>query len=68
MTTAIASLPPAAADRAAWLRRELETHNHRYYVLDEPVITDGEYDKLFHELVALEAEHPAPNLSASWLR
>lgn len=41
------------------LRRELEQHNHRYYVLDDPVITDAEYDRLFHELVALETAHPA---------
>lgn len=58
-TATTATTPPAAAERAAWLRRELEAHNHRYYVLDDPVITDAEYDKLFHELVALETEHPA---------
>lgn len=33
-------------------------HNHRYYVLDDPQISDGEYDALFHELLALEATHP----------
>jgi DNA ligase (NAD+) len=44
--------------RAAALRRELEEHNHRYYVLDRPIISDAEYDKLFHELVQLETEHP----------
>jgi DNA ligase (NAD+) len=40
------------------LRRELERHNHAYYVLDAPVISDAEYDRLFQELVALEATHP----------
>jgi len=40
------------------LRRELERHNHAYYVLDAPMIPDAEYDRLFHELVALEAAHP----------
>ena len=40
------------------LRRELERHNHAYYVLDAPLIPDAEYDRLFHELVALEAAHP----------
>ncbi len=40
------------------LRRELERHNHAYYVLDAPSIPDAEYDRLFHELVALEAAHP----------
>jgi DNA ligase (NAD+) len=46
------------AERAAELRRELEYHNHRYYVLDDPVIGDDAYDELLNELRALEAEHP----------
>ncbi|MBL6751156.1 MAG: NAD-dependent DNA ligase LigA [Nevskia sp.] len=44
--------------RAAELRRQLEEHNHRYYVLDAPSIPDAEYDRLFRELQALEAQHP----------
>ncbi|MCE6984070.1 NAD-dependent DNA ligase LigA, partial [Pseudomonas frederiksbergensis] len=32
--------------------------NYRYYVLDEPSVPDAEYDRLFNELKALEAEHP----------
>jgi DNA ligase (NAD+) len=51
----------SAADvekRAAELRRELELHNHRYYVLDDPTIGDDEYDALLDELRALEADHP----------
>ncbi|MDX2219525.1 MAG: NAD-dependent DNA ligase LigA [Burkholderiales bacterium] len=52
------AIPEAAAARAATLRRELVEHNYRYHVLDDPVITDAEYDKLFHELVALETAHP----------
>jgi len=40
------------------LRELLEYHNHRYYVLDSPEITDAEYDALFRELAALEAAHP----------
>lgn len=44
--------------RAAWLRERIEHHNHRYYVLDDPEISDAEYDELFRELAALEAEHP----------
>ncbi|MDK9704372.1 MAG: NAD-dependent DNA ligase LigA [Sulfuritalea sp.] len=47
-----------AAARAESLRREIEKHNHAYYVLDAPTIPDAEYDKLFRELQALEAEHP----------
>jgi DNA ligase (NAD+) len=44
--------------RAAWLRSELERHNHAYYVLDNPTIPDAEYDKLFKELQSLEQAHP----------
>jgi DNA ligase (NAD+) len=44
--------------RIAQLRAEIEQHNHRYYVLDDPSIPDAEYDKLFRELQALEAQHP----------
>lgn len=44
--------------RAAELRKLLEHHNHRYYVLDQPEITDAEYDALFQELLRLEEEHP----------
>jgi DNA ligase (NAD+) len=44
--------------RAERLRREIEHHNHRYYVLDDPEISDAEYDRLMRELVDLEAAHP----------
>lgn len=47
-----------AAERAAFLRAEIERHNHAYYVLDAPTIPDAEYDKLFRELQELEAAHP----------
>ncbi len=40
------------------LRAELEHHEHLYYVLDNPALTDGQYDVLMHRLKALEAEHP----------
>lgn len=45
-------------NRVAELRRELNYHNHRYYVLDDPVIGDYEYDRLLQELRQIEAEHP----------
>ena len=44
--------------RAQELRRVLEEHGHRYYVLDDPTIGDGQYDALLDELRALEKEHP----------
>ncbi len=40
------------------LRRELDYHNYRYYVLDDPVVSDAKYDRLMTELVALEEKHP----------
>jgi DNA ligase (NAD+) len=46
------------ADRAAELRRELEHHGYRYYVLDDPEIGDDQYDALIDELRTIEAEHP----------
>ncbi|MGA3683094.1 NAD-dependent DNA ligase LigA [Pseudomonas graminis] len=47
-----------AETRILELRAELDQHNYRYHVLDEPSIPDVEYDRLFHELKALEAENP----------
>jgi DNA ligase (NAD+) len=49
----------AAAARVAELRRMLEYHNQKYYVEDAPEVSDEEYDALFRELQALEAEYPA---------
>jgi len=40
------------------LRSELNDHNYRYYVLDDPVISDAEYDRLLRELQSLEDVHP----------
>ena len=40
------------------LRKELQEHNHRYYVLDNPIISDFEFDQLLKQLQALEAAHP----------
>ena len=48
----------AAVQRAGELKRELNFHNHRYYVLDDPVITDHEYDLLMRELRGLEEQSP----------
>lgn len=45
-------------ERIETLRKELEEHNHRYYILAEPVISDYEFDKLLEELNTLEKQHP----------
>jgi len=45
-------------ERAERLRAEIEHHNYRYYALDDPEITDAEYDRLFRELIGLEQAHP----------
>ena len=50
------ALDPVA--RAAELRAAIAHHNERYHVLDDPEVTDAEYDALVRELRALEAEHP----------
>jgi DNA ligase (NAD+) len=44
--------------RAEELRRELAGHNRRYYVLDDPIVDDDEYDALLDELRAIEGDHP----------
>ena len=51
--------PDAVVRRAAALRAQIAEHNERYYVDDAPAISDAEYDKLFRELQAIEAAHPA---------
>lgn len=45
-------------ERAARLRTEIQHHNYRYYVLDDPEISDAEYDRLLRELQDLEEQHP----------
>jgi len=40
------------------LRELLRSYNHHYYVLDEPLVPDSEYDRLFHQLKSLEEQHP----------
>lgn len=44
--------------RMAELRQQINLHNYRYYVLDSPLVSDAQYDKLIAELRQLEAEHP----------
>ncbi|PYP41391.1 MAG: DNA ligase (NAD(+)) LigA [Gemmatimonadetes bacterium] len=52
------TLPDSLVRRAQELRERLERANRLYYVADQPEISDAEYDRLFRELQALEAEHP----------
>jgi DNA ligase (NAD+) len=50
--------PPAARERHARLAEEIADHQFRYYVLDSPVVSDGQFDELWRELVELERSHP----------
>ena len=52
---------PAAdlSQRIAELYEQLRLHNYRYYVLDDPLVSDAEYDALMRELRAIEHDHPA---------
>ena len=50
--------PEKARDRIEKLRAEINRHNYRYYVLDDPEVADAEYDGLMRELKALEEEYP----------
>lgn len=52
-------IPESARSRAAALRALLEYHGRRYYVLDDPEISDAGYDSLFRELLVLEEAYPA---------
>lgn len=52
-------LPVAARERHAHLAEEIEGHRFRYYVKDQPVISDGEFDTLLRSLESLEEEYPA---------
>jgi len=52
------AVPAAAQERARELRALVEYHNERYFVLDQPEISDAEFDALVRELVDLEARHP----------
>src|SRR5580765_3571846 len=58
-TLASRSMATKAVDkRAEELREQLEHHLYRYHVLDDPEISDAEYDRLFDELRRLEDDHP----------
>ncbi len=52
-------------EKIASLRDELQEHNYKYYVLDQPSITDYEFDMKLKELQELEEEHPESYVSTS---
>ncbi len=54
----ISCMDPDVARRATELRNRLRDAIYRYYVLEQPDLTDAQYDRLYHELVALERDHP----------
>lgn len=51
-------IPPEVIERVKKLREELNYHSYRYYVLNDPMITDQEYDKMLKELSTLEKKYP----------
>ncbi len=62
-SVSICTIPAMPADKTIKsevdrLRHELALHNYRYYVLDDPLVSDAEYDKLFRRLVELEKHYP----------
>jgi DNA ligase (NAD+) len=52
------AVPASVERRARELRTQIDHHNYRYHVLDDPEVSDQEYDRLLQELKALETEHP----------
>ena len=46
------------SDTIQSLRKQINDHNHQYYILDNPIISDGEYDKLLKELESIENKYP----------
>ncbi|HEY1278155.1 MAG TPA: NAD-dependent DNA ligase LigA, partial [Acidimicrobiales bacterium] len=55
---AVAPKPDDYVARIDWLRAQIHDANHRYHDLDDPAITDADYDALVRELRALEEQHP----------
>ncbi len=59
MTDSKMNIPAEVRAQAETLREQINHHNYRYYVLDDPEVPDAEYDRLFRELQALEEKYPA---------
>src|SRR5262245_52033302 len=54
----ITRMPPSVTDQIEQLRKQIREHEYRYYVLDQPSISDFEFDQLMRQLQAMEQEHP----------
>ena len=54
----MSSIKQSVQDEIESLRDEIRRHEYRYYVLDDPEISDAEFDRLMNELKRLEAAHP----------
>ncbi|MCA9796223.1 MAG: NAD-dependent DNA ligase LigA, partial [Candidatus Eremiobacteraeota bacterium] len=52
------AVPASVLEEIRELREQIRYHEHRYYILDDPEISDLEYDKLFRRLTELEEQHP----------
>ncbi len=62
---------PTLLEEISQLRADLDDANHRYYVLDEPTLTDADYDRKLQRLKRIESEHPeliSPRLAHSTSR
>ncbi|MEU0127325.1 NAD-dependent DNA ligase LigA [Streptomyces sp. NPDC006289] len=55
----LTGVPAEVLERHALLAEQIEDHRFRYYVKDQPVVSDAEFDRLMRELEAVEGEHPA---------
>ncbi len=58
MSDSLFDISETVLKKVARLRDDIALHNHRYYVLDAPVISDAQYDRLMQELADLEAQYP----------
>ena len=56
--SAIPGLDPAVIKKVEFLRKKLHRHNHCYYILDDPEISDAEYDRMMQELLSFETAYP----------
>src|SRR3979409_2539246 len=54
----MATRKPDLGQEVEAFRERIRYHEHRYYVLDDPEISDAEFDKLLNQLKTIEAEHP----------